>query len=121
MGDLSVELAETPEEIDAVRHLSRAFRQWLYDHYPAERRQIELYYNPEKFEALLAELPRIHARPKGSMFLARLDGESVGCVMQHEIVARGTAYGNSRTRDLGSRPHGLDRGIHHAALTSCFV
>lgn len=86
MGDLSVALAETPEEVDAVRHLSRAFRQWLYDNYPAERQQVDLYYNPEKFEALLAELPNIHARPQGAMFLARLNGENVGCVMQHEIA-----------------------------------
>jgi ribosomal protein S18 acetylase RimI-like enzyme len=35
---------------------------------------------------LLAELPRIHARPQGAMFLARLDGETIGCVMQHEIA-----------------------------------
>ncbi|GAA3089091.1 GNAT family N-acetyltransferase [Rhizobium viscosum] len=86
MGNLSVALAESPEEINAVRHLSRAFRRWLYDNYPDERAQIELYYNPEKFEAMLADLPKIHARPQGAMFLARLDGEIVGCVMQHEIA-----------------------------------
>ncbi len=86
MRNISVALAESPEEIDAVRHLSRAFRQWLYDNYSDERAQIELYYSPEKFEAMLADLPKIHARPQGAIFLARLGGEIVGCVMQHEIA-----------------------------------
>jgi len=86
MTNMSIALAESPEDIDAARQLSRMFRQWLYDNYPAERPVIDLYYNPAWFEALLADLPDIHARPQGAIFLARLDGEIVGCVMQHEIA-----------------------------------
>nr|WP_280764254.1 GNAT family N-acetyltransferase [Rhizobium ruizarguesonis] len=84
MGELTIELAKSPVEIAAVRDLCRSFRQWLYDNYPQHRSVVDLYYNPQKFEALLIDLPQIHARPKGAIFLARLDGEPVGCVMHHE-------------------------------------
>ncbi|NNH57516.1 GNAT family N-acetyltransferase [Rhizobium laguerreae] len=84
MAGLTVELAESETEMIAVRGLCRSFRQWLYDNYPQHRPVIDLYYNPQKFEALLIDLPQIHARPKGAIFLARLDGEPVGCVMHHE-------------------------------------
>jgi len=49
--DLVNALAESPEDIDAARQLSRMFRQWLYDNCPAGRPVIDLYYNPARFEA----------------------------------------------------------------------
>ncbi|MBX5158644.1 MULTISPECIES: GNAT family N-acetyltransferase [unclassified Rhizobium] len=84
MAELTVEFAQSQAEMTAVQDLCRSFRQWLYDNYPRHRPVIDAYYNPQKFEALLVDLPQIHKRPKGAILLARLDGEPVGCVMHHE-------------------------------------
>ena len=48
MGELTIELAESPAEVAAVRDLCRSFRQWLYDNYPQHRSVVDLYYNPQK-------------------------------------------------------------------------
>jgi GNAT superfamily N-acetyltransferase len=79
---VTVELAEGAEAISAVQDFCRAFRSWLYERYPDDLATVDIYYNPTTFEALLARLPELHARPQGAMFLARLDGAPVGCVMQ---------------------------------------
>lgn len=73
---ITVTRAETPEDLDAVRDLVRAFVRWAMT-------EIENSDNPAVFaglEAELAELPGRYAPPGGCLALARLDGVPAGCV-----------------------------------------
>jgi ribosomal protein S18 acetylase RimI-like enzyme len=78
-----VEIVEARSEADhaAVRELCRAFRRWVSDRYPHQLDVLEAYYPADEFEALLAQLPEIHAPPKGAILIARVDGATAGCVM----------------------------------------
>lgn len=73
---ISIQRAETPNDIDAVRLLIRDFVSWTM----AEIVETD---NPAVFAGLEAELiglPGRYGPPSGCLVLARLDGEPVGCV-----------------------------------------
>lgn len=73
---ISVTQAETPEDLDAVRELVRAFFRWAMA-------EIDKSDNPTVFAGLeteLAALPGRYAPPGGCLALARLDGAPAGCV-----------------------------------------
>jgi GNAT superfamily N-acetyltransferase len=73
---ISIQRAETPDDIDAVRLLIRGFVRWTM----AEIAETD---NPAIFAGLeteLAGLPGRYGPPAGCLVLARLDGEPVGCV-----------------------------------------
>lgn len=102
---LSVGLATNAEDVDAVRELCREFVAWQLEEFPAMRAEITAYFEPSVWESTLADLPNIHARPRGAMLLARLDGKPCGCIMYHEAEP-GTAeikrlFVSSRQRRSG--------------------
>lgn len=73
---ITIHLAETPDDIDAVRALIRDFSRWA----TAEIVETD---NPAIFAGLeteLAGLPGRYGPPTGCLVLARLEGEPVGCV-----------------------------------------
>ncbi len=73
---ITITRAETPEDLDAVRGLIRAFYRWAM----AEIAQTD---NPAVFAGLeveLAALPGRYGPPGGCLILARLDGAPAGCV-----------------------------------------
>lgn len=73
---IRIQRAETPDDIDAVRMLIRAFVRWSM----AEIAETD---NPAIFAGLeteLAGLPGRYGPPTGCLVLARLDGDPVGCV-----------------------------------------
>lgn len=73
---ITVTRAETPEDLDAVRGLVRAFVRWAMA-------RIDNSDNPEVFAGLeveLASLPGRYGPPSGFQALARLDGAPAGCV-----------------------------------------
>ena len=57
------------EEMDVVRTLFREYQQWL---------GVDLCF--QNFEKELNELPGCYKEPEGAIFLAKEDGEVVGCV-----------------------------------------
>jgi GNAT superfamily N-acetyltransferase len=76
---LTIARAETPEDIDAVRDLIRAFFAWAMEHVAEGGKDP----NPSVFahlEAELAGLPGRFGPPSGCLLLARLDGAAAGCV-----------------------------------------
>ncbi len=73
---ISIQRAETPDDLDAVRALIRGFVRWTM----AGIAETD---NPAIFEGLeteLAGLPGRYGPPTGCLVLARLEGEPVGCV-----------------------------------------
>lgn len=82
LGDrLRIAEATAPEDLETVRTLCRDFRRWLLVRYAAHAHILETYYAEDAYEALLADLPRLHAAPGGAILLATLDGRPAGCVM----------------------------------------
>lgn len=84
MSDIAVRPAEKADLAD-VRALCRAYRALLVERSQHVPSFITTYYSEESFEALLADLPHIHARPDGAIFLAELAGRPVGCAMTQRI------------------------------------
>ena len=61
-----------------------------------------------KFEDILQNLTNLHARPRGAIFVAYLEGQPVGCVMYNEMSA-GVAEFNRMFVSEAGRGHGLGR------------
>lgn len=78
--------ASTPHDLDDVRALCWAYRDFLIANSAKDREITETFYPVPKYEALMAKLPDLHARPKGIILLARdLTGIAVGCGMIHAL------------------------------------
>ena len=86
MPDFTINEATTPEDIDAVRNLCWAYRDFLMAASDRDRQITETFYPIEKYRRLMDDLPAIHAAPRGSLLLARdTDGTAMGCGMTHPL------------------------------------
>jgi GNAT superfamily N-acetyltransferase len=77
--------ATTPEDMDAVRDLMRAFVAWHRQRHTEDLALIDRYFDAREFEQELAALPGKYAPPKGHLLLARRDGQPVGCVALRDL------------------------------------
>jgi GNAT superfamily N-acetyltransferase len=77
--------AETPEDLDAVRDLMRAFIAWHHERNAADRHIIDSYFDPEEFAAELDSLPGEFAPPAGRLLVAEEDGRIAGCVALRDL------------------------------------
>ncbi|MGC1498182.1 MAG: GNAT family N-acetyltransferase [Sulfitobacter sp.] len=77
--------ATTPADIEAVRVLCWAYRDFLLNHSGTDRDITETFYPVDKYQRLMDGLEAEHARPQGIMLLAEVDGVAVGCGMTHAI------------------------------------
>ena len=84
MSSVTIRMAETDSDFDAARALGRRWVEWLGEVYPELRDKIEKKFDAVAYAKVLEDLPMIHARPKGAVLLAWLDGRAVGCVMYAE-------------------------------------
>lgn len=82
---IEISRASTPEQLDAVRSLMRAFVEWHRERHGADRALIDQYFDTNAFDAELAELPGKYAPPRGCLLLACLDECPAGCVALREI------------------------------------
>lgn len=78
-----VEIAQVVDgpDLEAVRALCQAFRQGQLERYADQLEHINRYYGEEAYESTLKNLALLHAPPRGLILLARINGESAGCVM----------------------------------------
>ena len=74
-----------PDDFSAIRTLCNGFLDWCRTRYGENAWFVDHYYTAEKWAALLDSLPSIHAPPDGEIFVARLGGMVVGCVMLQRI------------------------------------
>lgn len=104
---ISVNRPETPEDLDALREMIRAFVRWAMAEIAKDN-------NPAVFAGLeeeLAGLPGRYGPPGGGLVLARLDGEPAGCVC---FFDRGG--GTMEIKRMFVRPEARGHGIGAAML-----
>jgi len=85
MSRLTIRPVTTAADLAAVVDLCWAYRDFLYNFGPTERRIVEAFYSQENYAALMDRLAEEHARPRGVIFLAERDGESLACGMSHAL------------------------------------
>lgn len=112
MDTCTIDVATDAAKIEAVRSLCRAFVGWQVDSFPQLREAILTYFEPTQWEATLAALPEIHARPKGAMLLATVCDEPAGCIMYREM-----APGVAEVKRLFVIPSARGRGIGQALVS----
>ena len=106
MTDISIRIAATDREFEAARDLCRQWLDWHWKNYPDDW---PLEGNPmqrDKFEAVVEDLERLHARPEGAILVAFLDDQPVGCVMYNKQQA-GVAEFNRMFVSEAGRGHGV--------------
>lgn len=89
MSEIQIRRA-TPADMDDVARLCWAYRALLVERSPHLPTFIGTYYSAETYVATIEGLPAVHARPKGDIVLAILDGAVVGCAMYYPIDATTT-------------------------------
>ena len=80
--------AATPEQLDQVRRLMRAFVGWHRQRHQQDLELINEYFNAKKFENELTSLPGKYSPPGGRLLLADHEGQTAGCAALREIDAR---------------------------------
>jgi GNAT superfamily N-acetyltransferase len=136
---ITIRSAETDADFAMVRTLCDEFYQWLKVRYASVAWIVETYYPEHAWQQLMAELPLIHARPGGDIWLALSGDEPVGTIMlkgfpedgtceMKRLMVRSTARGSGVGRSLvdclvcaawsrGYRRLLFDAGAaHHEAL-----
>ncbi|MCX7558506.1 GNAT family N-acetyltransferase [Sulfitobacter sp. F26204] len=108
MTEISVDLVVEDDEIEAVQALCQDWLDWHWKAYPDDWPTEGNPMDPQRFQKILEDLPGLHARPRGGIFLARLDGEPVGCVMYNEADGMTAELNRLFVRENG-RGHGLGR------------
>ena len=89
MAPITLIEAITEADLDAVRGLCWAYRDFLLANTEIDREVTETFYPVPKYTALMADIATLHARPRGIVLLARdADGNAVGCGMTHAIDAQ---------------------------------
>ncbi len=83
MAALTITEARLPADLPEIQALVTDFLGYVRVLYADEVWLVERYYAPEAMDRLLAELPILHAPPRGVILVAWLQGETrpVGCIM----------------------------------------
>lgn len=139
---IQVRQATTPQELDDVRALIRAFLAWHRRRHAEDRALIESYFDRDAFERELASLPGKYAPPSGSLRIAYADQFTpLGCVAMHDLgegvcemkrmfvpeAARGRGVGRlladriiADARDAGYRRMRLDTSHRQAEAIALY-
>lgn len=114
MAGITIRAAQTPGDLDEVRLLCWEYRDYLLGFSAATRPMMETFYPEDDYARLMETLGQKHARPRGIILLAELDGAPVGCGMTHPLngddaevkrvfvraAARGTGAGQKLSQAL---------------------
>ncbi|WP_299041535.1 GNAT family N-acetyltransferase [uncultured Tateyamaria sp.] len=115
MTDLSIRPA-TRDDMDDVARLCWAYRDLLVERSQGLPPVVDTYYARDSYAALIADLPRIHARPKGDILIATLAGQTVGCAMYYPLTAPGTTEIKRVFVDPAGRGTGAGRALMQDAM-----
>lgn len=100
MPEVVIRRTETSADIDTVRQLCWEYRDYLLTFSAAIRPMMETFYPKDAYAVLMADLPVKHARPRGVILLAEIDGEPVGCGMTHALNAEDVEVKRVFVRDV---------------------
>jgi GNAT superfamily N-acetyltransferase len=87
LPEITIKIAETEADFDAARDLCQEWLDWHWRAFPDDGPRVGNPMDVDTFQSVIAELPQIHARPKGAILLAYVNGKPAGCVMYHEHEA----------------------------------
>ncbi|MEM9152783.1 MAG: GNAT family N-acetyltransferase [Cyanobacteria bacterium P01_F01_bin.3] len=138
---LEISTSLNVNQLNQVRSLMHAFVGWLQQHYSADTRLIDEYFDKKAFTEELLSLPGKYAQPSGQLLLATQQGEPAGCVglrqldestceMKRLFVAKefqGQGIGRQlvetlirNARMLGYTAMRLDTGIHQTTAQNLY-
>ncbi|PRY22505.1 ribosomal protein S18 acetylase RimI-like enzyme [Aliiruegeria haliotis] len=106
MAKTCIFLAETEEDFASARALGFEWARTHLEEFPEHADIIVKVFDPEAYRKTMEELHILHARPKGAVLLAKLDGRPAGCVM-YQPMAPGVAEIKRLFVDPAARGHGL--------------
>ncbi|MEX0339196.1 MAG: GNAT family N-acetyltransferase [Arenibacterium sp.] len=108
--NISIKLASEDAETEQARDLCREWLKWHWAHYPSDWPVEGNPMSADRFESTLADLPSLHARPRGGILIAYLDDKPVGCVMYNEASPGMAVFNRMFVSDSG-RGHGIGRRL----------
>ena len=107
--------ARFPHHAADVARLCWAYRDLLLTRTTHVPDMVERYYAVDDYARLIADLPRIHARPDGDVLLAVLDGTPVGCAMYYRHPS-GPCEVKRIYVDAAARGHGMGKRLLQIAM-----
>ena len=117
MPDVTIRLADNDSDIDSAKALCLNWLDWHWQHYADDwPRGADHPMHPDAFRAVVANLPVLHARPRGGILLASVDGQDVGCVMFHDAGSNRAEFKRIFVSD-GGRGHGVGTKLLEALFT----
>lgn len=84
MTELIVRRAER-DDMDEIARLCWAYRALLTERAVVAPGMVDHYYAEDDYAAMIADLPRLHARPTGDILIAEKDGKAIGCAMYYPL------------------------------------
>ncbi|MBL4768536.1 MAG: GNAT family N-acetyltransferase [Rhodobacteraceae bacterium] len=108
MTEISIRVAQDDDDYEVARGICREWLDWHWNAYPEDWPTEGNPMDPEKFEVTLNDLPEIHARPRGAILIAFVDGRPAGCVMYNEAETDVAEF-NRMFVNEGGRGHGIGR------------
>jgi len=115
MAELTIRAA-TPDDAPDIARLCWAYRDLLKVRSRGLPPLVDTYYSADSYDALIDDLPRIHARPRGDMVLAVLGGTVVGCAMYYPLATPGVTEIKRVYVDPVVRGTGAGRALMLAAM-----
>jgi len=107
----------TPADMDDIAHLCWAYRALLIEREAGLPPMTAKFYPEDTYRALIDDLPRIHARPRGDILLAQMGGSTVGCAMYYPLALDGVTEIKRVYVDPKARGTGTGRRLIEEAMT----
>ena len=93
-----------------------AYRDLLLEQSRSFPHVLAAYLEQSAYRALIADLPRIHARPKGDILLACLGDDVVGCAMYYPLSTPSVTEVKRVYLDTRARGSGAGRALVEATM-----
>ena len=100
-----------PDDMAEIGRLCWAYRALLVARAGGIPGLVETYYAHDTYAALIADLPRIHARPKGDIILSDHGGRIMGCAMYYPLGPDGVTEIKRVFVDPAARGLGVGKAL----------